>query len=88
MFHRPTAALAFLLVVAWALPAGQEAPSREPARTQEPLFVRLTFYPTASLSRYDYNNDLDLYEVRAYAEIRRGSQDGPVVTDAVVTAAG
>jgi hypothetical protein len=54
----------------------------------EPLFVRLSVYPTASLSRYDYNNDLDLYEIRVYVELRKGSQEGPAVADAVITSVG
>ena len=59
---------------------------RTPRQPPEPLFVRLTVYPTVSLSRYDYNNDIDLYEIRVYVELRRGSQEGPAVADARVTA--
>lgn len=65
-----------------------QAEGQATARPAEPLFVRWTVYPTASLSRYDFNNDLDLYELRVYAEVRRGSQEGRPATDATVTAMG
>ncbi|MGB7296261.1 MAG: hypothetical protein WBC70_11785 [Candidatus Aminicenantales bacterium] len=82
----PTIAILFILT-AGLIPAGQETPPQDkpPASAPDPLFVRLTFYPTASLSRYDYNNDIDLYEVRAYAEIRLKSEAGEIVRDARVT---
>jgi len=63
---------------------GQET---EPIRTGpevEPLFVRAIIYPTWSLSRYDYNNDLDLVEIRTYVELRSKSQSGPLLQDARV----
>ncbi|MCK7481919.1 MAG: hypothetical protein M0C28_35660 [Candidatus Moduliflexus flocculans] len=81
----PFAAL-LILLTAGALAAPQDPAVQDAPAAPEPLFVRLTFYPTASLSRYDYNNDLDLYEVRVYAEVRRGSQEGPPAADARVTA--
>jgi hypothetical protein len=68
--------------------AGQDLPEPQAPQPREPLFVRLSVYPTASLSRYDFNNDLDLYELRVYAELRRGSQEGRPVADAIVRAAG
>ncbi|HMA55028.1 MAG TPA: hypothetical protein VKT17_11220 [Acidobacteriota bacterium] len=77
-----------ILVTAGALAAAQDLPVPAPSEPPAPLFVRLSVYPTASLSRYDYNNDLDLYEIRIYAELRRGSQDGPAVADAVVASFG
>jgi hypothetical protein len=83
--------IAVLLLLAFGgLPAGQEQepPVRERPQDPEPLYVRLTLYPTASLSRYDYNNDVDFYEVRAYADVRRGSPEGPAVTDARITVLG
>lgn len=81
-------ALALLVLLAAALPAAQDAPVQETPRSPEPLFVRWTVYPTASLSRYDYNNDVDLFEVRVYVELRRGSQEGEALTDAVVSSLG
>jgi hypothetical protein len=77
-----------LLGAAGVLIAGQDLPVPEAPPPPEPLFVRLSVYPTASLSRYDFNNDLDLYEIRVYAELRRGSQEGRPVADAIVRAAG
>lgn len=84
---RPLLAV-LVLIAAAALAAAQDAPAQAASRPDEPLFVRWTVYPTASLSRYDYNNDLDVFEVRVYVELRRGSQDGPAVTDAVITSLG
>ncbi len=83
--------IAGLLVLAFGgLSAGQEQgpPVREQPPAAEPLYVRLTLYPTASLSRYDYNNDIDLYEVRAYADVRLASPVGQVVPDVQVTVLG
>jgi hypothetical protein len=76
------------LLAAGALVTGQDLPAPDTAKPPEPLFIRLSVYPTASLSRYDYNNDIDLYEIRVYVEIRRGSQEGPAVSDAVITSFG
>lgn len=82
----PTIVILFVLT-SGLIPAGQETRPQDkpPAPAPDPLFVRLTFYPTASLSRYDYNNDVNLYEVRAYAEIRLKSEAGEIVRDARVT---
>lgn len=77
-----------LLAVAAALAAAQDQPPREALKSREPFFVRITAYPTTSLSRYDYNNDIDLFEVRVYVELRRGSQEGAAVSDAVITSLG
>ncbi len=76
-----------LVLISGSVLAGQDMTTQEPPQTPapEPVFVRLTLYPTASLSRYDFNNDIDLYEVRAYAEIRKGSQVGEAITGAKVT---
>lgn len=60
----------------------------QPASEADPIFIRLTLYPTASLSRYDYNNDVDLYEIRPYVELRSGSAYGAVISDARVTVSG
>lgn len=79
-----------ILCAAGALSAGQDLPGQAatagPQAPPEPLFVRMSVYPTASLSRYDFNNDLDLYELRVYVELRRGSQEGEPIADARVTA--
>jgi hypothetical protein len=79
---------AVLLIAAAALPAVHVSPVQETPGTSELFFVRWTVYPTASLSRYDYTNDLGLYEVRVYVELRRGSQEGAALKDAVVTSLG
>jgi hypothetical protein len=81
--------IAALLVLVFGSPAaGQDAPSQGAPEIPQSLFVRLTVYPTASLSRYDYNNDIDLYDVRVYVELRRGSQEGGAIADARITAFG
>jgi hypothetical protein len=77
-----------LFAAAAVLAAAQDPPVREAPKPPEPLFVRITAYPTASLSRYDYNNDIDLFEVRVYVELRRGSQEGAAVKDAIITSLG
>lgn len=72
-----------LLVPVWL--AAQEVPSREePLPQVRPLFVRITIYPTANLSRYDYNNDVDLYEIRVYVELRDEASHGAVLTNAEI----
>jgi len=83
---RPT--LAILVLLAVFLPAAQDTPAQDRPKPPEPVFVRWTVYPTASLSRYDYNNDVDLFEVRVYVELRRGSQEGEPLTGADVTSLG
>ncbi len=52
----------------------------------EKPFVHVTVYPTASLSRYDYTNDVDLYEIRVYVDLRQGSPVGPVIKAAQILA--
>lgn len=87
MRRRALISILLFILMRGLIPAAQETPPQEKpqAPALDPLFVRLTFYPTASLSRYDYNNDVDLYEVRAYAEIRLKSESGEIVSDARVT---
>jgi hypothetical protein len=85
MRQRCSFAAILALLTAGVLSAGQEPAVPAAPKPPEPLFVRLSVYPTASLSRYDYNNDIDLYEIRIYVELRRGSQEGAAVTDAVIT---
>lgn len=77
-----------VLFAAQDLPAPSSAAGLQAPAPPEPLFVRLSVYPTASLSRYDFNNDLDLYELRVYVELRRASQEGPLIPDALVSASG
>ena len=63
---------------------GQDAESQQEQTEQDKLFIRATFYPTANLSRYDYNNDIDLYEVRAYVELRNKTPIGDLLDNANV----
>lgn len=77
--------LVFSLVLILFIPGlikAQEQAAETPRLDQ--LFVKVTIYPTASLSRYDYNNDIDLYEIRAYVEIRDKSPTGDLINDAQV----
>ncbi len=62
----------------------QDAEIPQEQSEQDKLFIRATFYPTANLSRYDYNNDLDLYEVRAYVELRDKTPIGDLIDNASV----
>ena len=62
--------------------------SQENQENATPVFIRITVYPTISLSRYDYNNDIDLYEIRTYIELRKESQLGPPIQGAKITALG
>lgn len=80
--------VAILFLLAAGLAAGQDQPAPDAPKPPEPVFVRLSVYPTASLSRYDYNNDVGLDELRVYVELRRGSQEGPVIADALVRSSG
>jgi len=62
----------------------QESERQEELTKPDKLFVRATIYPTANLSRYDYNNDLDLYEIRAYVELRDKTPIGDLIDNAHV----
>ncbi len=62
----------------------QETENRNEAPEPDRLYVRATLYPTANLSRYDYNNDIDLYEIRAYVELREKNPVGRLVDNAHV----
>jgi hypothetical protein len=86
MRARSTKLSILFLLAAVGLCGGQEIPAQDAPKPPEPLFIRIAVYPTVSLSRYDFNNDIDLYEVRVYVELRRGSQEGPSVADARVSA--
>lgn len=90
MRKRVFAAAVLLALAFGGFLAGQDSqpPARENRPATEPIFVRLSLYPTASLSRYDHTNDIDLYEVRAYADLRRNSPEGRIVTDARITVLG
>jgi hypothetical protein len=71
------------LIVSVCLQA-QEPESQEEQIEPDKLFVRATIYLTANLSRYDYNNDLDLYELRAYVELREKTPIGGIIDNANV----
>ena len=86
MRARSSKLLALLLLAAVGLCSGQEAPAQDTPKPPEPLFVRVTVYPTVSLSRYDFNNDIDVTDIRIYVELRRGSQEGKSVADARISA--
>ena len=75
-----------ILLVIPALLQGQEPESQEEIKEQDKIFVRTTIYPTANLSRYDFNNDVDLYEVRAYVELRDKTPIGDLIDNAHVFA--
>ena len=62
----------------------QEIENQQQAPRPNPLFVRATIYPTANLSRYDYNNDVDLYEIRAYVQLRDQTPIGEIIDNAYV----
>ncbi|MFW6140385.1 MAG: hypothetical protein ACOC5S_03420 [Acidobacteriota bacterium] len=62
-----------------------------PAQEEESkisFYIRATFYPTFSLSRYDYNNYIDHVEIRSYIELRRDSACGNIIENAEVTVNG
>jgi hypothetical protein len=73
----------YFLAAAGGLSLGGQV-GEEPRARPDPLFIRATVYPTWSLSRYDFNNDLDMVEIRAYVELRRRGQEGPILRDARV----
>ncbi len=75
--------LGIFLIISVCLQA-QEAESQEDFAEPEKLFVRATIYPTINLSRYDYNNDVDLYEIRAYVELRNKTPIGDLIDNAHV----
>lgn len=75
--------LVILLIIPVCIQA-QEIESQEENKEPDKLFVRTTIYPTANLSRYDYNNDVDLYEVRAYVELRDKTPIGELIENARV----
>jgi hypothetical protein len=62
----------------------QEIGNQQEAPEPDPLFVRATIYPTANLSRYDYKNDVDLYELRAYVQLRDKTPIGEIIDNAHV----
>lgn len=71
--------LTLLIPAAALLLAQQEKPE------QAKLFIRATIYPTFSLSRYDYNNDVNLVRIRTYIELRQNSRAGDVIHGARIT---
>lgn len=75
--------LGIFLVFSLCLQA-QDVENQEELAEPDKLFVRTTIYPTANLSRYDYNNDLDLCEIRAYVELRDKTPIGDIIDNANV----
>jgi len=75
--------LGIFLIVSVCLQA-QEPETQELVQKPDGLFVRATIYPTANLSRYDYNIDLDLFEIRAYVELRDKTPIGEIIDNAHV----
>lgn len=75
-----------VLLLIMTLAAAAWPCAREQKQESEctPLFIKATFYPTCSLSRYDYNIDINRRELRAYIELRRGGIQGEPVRDARV----
>jgi len=62
--------------------------SQEISNEESKVFINAVIYPTFSLSRYDYNNDLNHVEIRAYVNLRLGSPHGEVISDAEVAVNG
>lgn len=62
--------------------------SQEIRNEESKIFINAVIYPTFSLSRYDYNNDLNHAEIRAYVNLRLGSPHGEVISDAEVAVNG
>ncbi|HDP94167.1 MAG TPA: hypothetical protein ENN40_02270 [Candidatus Aminicenantes bacterium] len=74
---RPVILVILLMIVSPV--AGQDQPAIPKCA---PLFIKATFYPTYSLSRYDYDIDRNRQELRAYIELRQGGIHGDAVRDA------
>jgi len=72
----------FILLVGIGISGIYTAAQEE--QDQSELYIQATLYPTFSLSRYDYNNDIDHVEIRAYIELRRDSVCGNIVNNATV----
>ncbi len=73
-----------ICLVSTAVLRSQEIENQQEIPEPDPLFIRATIYPTANLSRYDYNNDVDLYEIRAYVQLRNKTPIGEVIDNAYV----
>lgn len=48
------------------------------------IYIRAVIYPTFSLSRFDYNNDLNNSEIRAHVHLSWRSPHGGIIPDAEV----
>ncbi|MCJ7682170.1 MAG: hypothetical protein MUP70_15690 [Candidatus Aminicenantes bacterium] len=68
----------------------EQRPTDSPQAEDPPpkYHLRITIYPTVSLSRYDYNNDLNLHELRAYVSLRLDAPHGQSVGNAAITVNG
>jgi hypothetical protein len=74
--------IVFLLVMGMGISGIFLAAQQE--QSQPKFYIRATIYPTFSLSRYDYNNDIDHVEIRCYIEVRRDSVCGDIIDNATV----
>jgi hypothetical protein len=74
--------LIFLLIIGIGITGTFMAAKQEPK--QNKLYIQATIYPTFSLSRYDYNNDMNHAEIRAYIELRKNSVCGDIIDKATV----
>jgi hypothetical protein len=84
MKYRTILVILGICLISTAHLLSQEIENQQESPNPDPLFIRTTIYPTANLSRYDYNNDVDLYEIRAYVQLRDKTPIGDIIEDAYV----
>lgn len=58
--------------------------SQVPLDEENKIYIRAVVYPTFSLSRFDYNNDLNNSEIRAHVNLSWRSPHGEIIPDAEV----
>lgn len=78
----------FLIIIGLMLLVGALTAQDAQQENQKPLYIHATIYPTFSLSRYDYNNDLNKVELRVYLELRQETRSGKPLEEAKVTVNG